>query len=228
LVAARARLTPDGLFLVDEAGQRVTFGEFDARVTRVAAALAAAGVTVGTRVAWQLPTRISTCLVMAALRRLGAVQSPIIPLYREREVSAALATADAQVLVVPSTWRGFDFTALAARIAAAGGPAPRVVEIGYEGARGRACRRPGRAGAGPFRIPDRLTGPCWWQPDRRRYETAASDSPTPATPCPSTSGQAGRRRSTLRAVPSGCRERPRCRALPQWLPPRPPRPLVRR
>jgi len=132
LVAARARLTPDGLFLVDEAGQRVTFGEFDARVTRVAAALAAVGVTVGTRVAWQLPTRISTMLVMAALRRLGAVQSPIIPLYREREVSAALATTDAQVLVVPGTWRGFDFTAMAARIAAAGGPAPRVVEIGYE------------------------------------------------------------------------------------------------
>jgi len=132
LVAARARLTPDGLFLVDEAGQRVTFAEFDARVTRVAAALAAAGVTVGTRVAWQLPTRISTMLVMAALRRLGAVQSPIIPLYREREVSAALATSDAQVLVVPGTWRGVDFTAMAARIAAAGGPAPRVVEIGYE------------------------------------------------------------------------------------------------
>jgi len=132
LVAARARLTPEGLFLVDEAGQRVTFGEFDARVTRVAAALAAAGVTVGTRVAWQLPTRISTFLVMAALRRLGAVQSPLIPPYREREVSAALATSDAQVLLVPGTWRGFDFTALAARIAAAGGPAPRVVEIGYE------------------------------------------------------------------------------------------------
>jgi len=132
LVAARARLTPDSLFLVDEAGQRVTFGDFDARVTRVAAALAAAGVTVGTRVAWQLPTRISTFLVMAALRRLGAVQSPLIPPYREREVSAALATSDAQVLLVPGTWRGFDFTALAARIAGAGGPAPRVVEIGYE------------------------------------------------------------------------------------------------
>ncbi|MBX6387745.1 MAG: AMP-binding protein [Frankia sp.] len=132
LIVARAALTPDDLFLVDEAGQRVTFGEFDARVTRVAAALAAAGVTVGTRVAWQLPTRISTLLVMAALRRLGAVQAPIIPLYREREVSAALATTDAQVLLVPGTWRGFDFAAMAARIAAAGGPAPRVVEIGYD------------------------------------------------------------------------------------------------
>jgi acyl-CoA synthetase (AMP-forming)/AMP-acid ligase II len=132
LVVARARRTPDDLFLVDEAGQRVTFGEFDARMTRVAAALAAAGIAAGTRVAWQLPTRISTVLVMVALRRLGAVQSPIIPLYREREVSAALATTDSQVLLVPGTWRGFDFTAMAARIAAAGGPAPRVVEIGYD------------------------------------------------------------------------------------------------
>jgi len=132
LVVARAEVTPDDLFLVDETGQRVTFGEFEARVTRVAAALAAAGIAAGTRVAWQLPTRISTVLLMVALRRLGAVQSPIIPLYREREVSAALATTEAQVLLVPGTWRGFDFTAMAARIAAAGGPAPRVTEIGYD------------------------------------------------------------------------------------------------
>jgi len=75
-------LTPDDLFLVDEAGQRATFGEFDLRVERVAGALAAAGITAGTKVAWQLPTRISTALLMAALRRLDAVQSPIIAPYR--------------------------------------------------------------------------------------------------------------------------------------------------
>jgi len=132
LVVARAEVTPDHLFLVDETDQRVTFGEFDARVTRVAAALAAAGIAAGTRVAWQLPTRISTVVLMAALRRLGAVQSPIIPLYREREVSAALATTEARVLLVPGTWRGYDFAAMAARIAAAGGPAPRVIETGYD------------------------------------------------------------------------------------------------
>jgi cyclohexanecarboxylate-CoA ligase len=132
LVTARARQTPDDLFLVDEAGQRLTFGEFDARATCVAAALATAGIAAGTRVAWQLPTRISTVLVMIALRRLGAVQAPIIPMYREREVSAALATTDTQVLLVPGTWRGFDFTAMAARITAAGGPTPQIVEIGYD------------------------------------------------------------------------------------------------
>ena len=52
---------------------------------RVAAGLFEAGVREGTRVSWQLPTRIDTVLLSVALSRLGAVQNPIIALYRERE-----------------------------------------------------------------------------------------------------------------------------------------------
>jgi cyclohexanecarboxylate-CoA ligase len=136
LVRRRAHATPDAPFLIDEHGVEVTSAGFAERVDRVAAALAAEGIGAGTRVAWQLPTRISTVLVMAALRRLGAVQSPIIPLYREREVGAALRTSDAEFFLVPGTWRGFDYEAmagqLAAQLAADGGPRPRVLVIGHD------------------------------------------------------------------------------------------------
>ncbi|MCU1616283.1 MAG: putative cyclohex-ene-carboxylate:CoA ligase [Frankiales bacterium] len=132
LVQRRARATPGALFLVDEQGVEVTFAGFVDRVDRVATALASEGIGPGSRVAWQLPTRIGTVLVIAALRRLGAVQAPIIPLYREREVRAALATSGAEFFLVPGTWRGFDFAEMAAAVAAGGGPQPRVLVIGHE------------------------------------------------------------------------------------------------
>jgi acyl-CoA synthetase (AMP-forming)/AMP-acid ligase II len=113
LVDARASATPEAPLLIDEQEQQVSCAEFAERSRRVAADLAEAGLGPGSRVAWQLPTRVSTLLVMVALRRLGAVQAPIIPLYREREVAAALAGARAELFLVPGTWRGVDYVDLA-------------------------------------------------------------------------------------------------------------------
>ena len=95
LLERRAALTPDALALLDEEGRRVTCRQLLGMVEQYAALLAELGIESGTRVAWQLPTRISTYAVMLALRRLGAVQAPIIPLYREREVTACLAAVEA-------------------------------------------------------------------------------------------------------------------------------------
>ena len=132
LVRARAAQTPDALLLVDEHDERISCSEFDARLSRVAAALSAQGIGAGSRVAWQLPTRLSTMLVLGALRRLGAVQAPIIPLYRDREVSAALATSEAEFFLTPGEWNGYDFAAMADRIRQADGPAPTLLAIGHE------------------------------------------------------------------------------------------------
>jgi acyl-CoA synthetase (AMP-forming)/AMP-acid ligase II len=132
LIACRAEQSPDALLLADEHGERVTCGEFRNRVDRVAAALAASGIGPGRRVAWQLPTRISTVLVMAALRRLGALQAPVIPLYRKRETTAALAGCAAEFFLVPGTWRDFDYVAMTDQIARDGGPAPQVMVIGAD------------------------------------------------------------------------------------------------
>ncbi|WP_432075231.1 class I adenylate-forming enzyme family protein [Streptomyces wuyuanensis] len=119
LIDRRARLTPDRTVLLQDE-RRLTFGELRLRCERVAAGLYARGVRPGTVVAWQLPTRIETVLLAGALARIGAVQSPVIPFYRDREVGFALGACAADFFAVPGVWRGFDHTAMAGRIGARG------------------------------------------------------------------------------------------------------------
>jgi len=70
------------------------------------------------RVSWQLPTWIESMVLVAGLARLGAVQNPILPIYREREVGFVTGQAESELLVVPGSWRGFDYAAMARAIAA--------------------------------------------------------------------------------------------------------------
>ncbi|MFE9097157.1 class I adenylate-forming enzyme family protein [Streptomyces sp. NPDC007264] len=119
LVARRAALTPDRPVLLQD-DRRLTFGELCERAERVAAGLYDRGVRPGTVVAWQLPTRIETAVLSFALARLGAVQTPIIPFYRDREVGFALRESKAEFFAVPGTWRGHDHTAMARRLGAKG------------------------------------------------------------------------------------------------------------
>ncbi len=127
LVEARAEASPDEVMTIDESGQTITFGEYRVAAERVAAGLAGQGVGVGDVVSWVLPTWHGSLVLIAALCRLGAVQNPIIPIYRDREVGFVTAQAQAKVLIVPGEWRGFDYTAMAERIAADNPHPPEVI-----------------------------------------------------------------------------------------------------
>ncbi|MEU2282052.1 AMP-binding protein [Streptomyces sp. NPDC013178] len=119
LLARRAALTPDRPVLLQ--GDRVlTFGGLRERAERTAAGLYDMGVRPGTVVAWQLPTRLETAVLTFALARLGAVQSPVIPFYRDREVGFALRESKAEFFAVPGVWRGFDHGEMAHRLGAKG------------------------------------------------------------------------------------------------------------
>lgn len=119
LVERRAALTPDRPVLLQ--GDRVlTFEGLRARAERCAAGLHAMGVRPGTVVAWQLPTRIETAVLSFALARIGAVQTPVIPFYRDKEVGFALRESKAEFFAVPGVWRGFDHTEMARRLGAHG------------------------------------------------------------------------------------------------------------
>jgi cyclohexanecarboxylate-CoA ligase len=126
LVDERARRSGDRPMLLDLDGGRMTFAEFALRAERVAAGLLAAGVEPGTTVTWQLPTRIDTVLVSMALARLGAVQNPVLHLYREREVGAVLRQSRPQFFVVPGVWRDRDYATMAKSLGAEL-PTPPVV-----------------------------------------------------------------------------------------------------
>jgi cyclohexanecarboxylate-CoA ligase len=115
LVDRRADLTPDQPMLIAPNGETLTFGAFRDRTERVAAGLHGLGVSTGSVVSWQLPTGIDTVVLSIALSRLGAVQNPIIHLYREREVGFALRQTGASIFVLPRVWRDLDYPAMAER-----------------------------------------------------------------------------------------------------------------
>ncbi|MFF8958757.1 class I adenylate-forming enzyme family protein [Streptomyces sp. NPDC014894] len=128
LARRRAALTPDRPALL-QGDAALTFGGLRERAEATAAGLYERGVRPGTVVAWQLPTRIETVVLSLALARIGAVQSPVIPFYRDREVGFALRASKAAFFAVPGAWRGFDHTEMARRLGARGvfeayGPLP--------------------------------------------------------------------------------------------------------
>src|ERR1035437_4767263 len=117
LVERRADESPVRPMLLDESDRRVSFGEFKAWAERTAAGFYDLGVREATAVTWQLPTRMETVVASMALSRLGAVQNPIIPIYRQREVGFLLRETSAEWFLVPGTWRGFDYLDMATRLA---------------------------------------------------------------------------------------------------------------
>jgi acyl-CoA synthetase (AMP-forming)/AMP-acid ligase II len=116
LIDRRASASPDRVMLYD--GDRTTtFAEYRELVERAAAGYAGLGVTAGTNVSWQLPTWTESAVLVGALCRLGAVQNPMLPIYRSREVSFIAKQTGCKLLVTPSTWNGFDYAGLAAQVA---------------------------------------------------------------------------------------------------------------
>ncbi|MCY3645178.1 MAG: AMP-binding protein, partial [Acidimicrobiaceae bacterium] len=84
LIERAAERWPGRPMLVSRQGDRATFDEYRDRVLTMAAGLAGTGVRRGDVVSWILPTWVDTVVLAGALSRLGAVQNPIIGIYRHR------------------------------------------------------------------------------------------------------------------------------------------------
>jgi len=115
LLEARVAATPDAVMLIDEHGGTIRYAAYRAAAERAAAGLLAAGVGPGSRVSFQLPTRLGTIVLMGALARLGAVQNPIVPILREAEVAFCLDETQADVLLFPGAGWRLDAAALRER-----------------------------------------------------------------------------------------------------------------
>ena len=130
LLERRAALSPDLPLLIDDTGRTMTCREVKDEVDRVAAGLHALGIGAGTAVTWVLPTRMETILLSFALSRLGAVQNPIIHIYRHREVGFCIAQTAARFVFTPGEWGGFDYAAMATEVSAGLADPPTVLD-GY-------------------------------------------------------------------------------------------------
>jgi acyl-CoA synthetase (AMP-forming)/AMP-acid ligase II len=118
LLVQRADESPTRILLEDDRNRTVTAAALLSDAEQVAAGLWERGVGEGTTVSWQLPTRIESCILMLALARIGAVQNPIVPLLRAREVGFIVGQTEAELLITPGLWRNFDYAAMAEGVAA--------------------------------------------------------------------------------------------------------------
>jgi cyclohexanecarboxylate-CoA ligase len=118
LIADAAQRGSNRPLLADEHGRSLTARQLHDAACATAAAFAERGIGAGSVVSWQLPTTLETMVVMAALARLGAVQNPIIPILREREVGFITAQLATEFFVVPQVWRGFEHGGLARALSA--------------------------------------------------------------------------------------------------------------
>jgi len=80
-------------------GAEFTFGEIDARSDRMAAALAARGLSRGDRVCVYLANRIELIDVFIACVKLGVIFVPINILYRDREISHIVEDAESKLMI---------------------------------------------------------------------------------------------------------------------------------
>jgi cyclohexanecarboxylate-CoA ligase len=130
LIGKRVECSPDAPMICDEHGRRVTFAEFAAKAEDMAAGLHALGIVPGDVVAWQLSSRLETALLLTALSRLGAVQVPIVPLFRSRELGFIFADTRPVMAIAAGILNDVDFTAMTHRVVAELGLPTRVIGPG--------------------------------------------------------------------------------------------------
>jgi acyl-CoA synthetase (AMP-forming)/AMP-acid ligase II len=117
VIENRAAASRDVVMSKDETGRTMTFGEYKDAAERAAAGFAGMGIGEGTNVSWELPTWLESMVLVGALSRLGAIQNPLIPIYRAREVGFIAGQTGARLLIVPGEWRGFDYKGMGDEVA---------------------------------------------------------------------------------------------------------------
>ncbi len=105
LVARHARYRGDRLAVVF-ADERLTWAGFDARVNRVANALAARGIGHRDRVATALPNSMDLLVIYWAVVALGAVLVPLSPLLNARGLARLLDDAGASLVFLTPALAG--------------------------------------------------------------------------------------------------------------------------
>ena len=120
--------------------KRLSYRELGDLVARAAGALRGMGVGRGDVVAIQLPNWWEFVVTSLACGRLGAIVNPLMPIFRERELSYMLGFAEAKVLVVPKLFRGFDHEVMARSLKAELPKLEHVIVADGQGEDGFECR----------------------------------------------------------------------------------------
>ena len=115
---------------------RLSYAEGDDLSNRLAAALRARGIGRGDVVSFQLPNWWEFSILHLACLKLGAISNPLMVIFRERELRFMLGLAESKILVVPASFRGFDYAAMATNLREHLPKLAHVFVVGRDGADG--------------------------------------------------------------------------------------------
>lgn len=115
---------------------RLSYAEVDDLSSRLAAALRARGIGRGDVVSFQLPNWWEFSILHLACLKLGAISNPLMVIFRERELRFMLGLAGSKILVVPASFRGFDYAAMATNLREHLPRLAHVFVVGRDGADG--------------------------------------------------------------------------------------------
>jgi cyclohexanecarboxylate-CoA ligase len=117
LIEERARATPRARMAIDPSGREIDFATYREAALRTAGGLVDLGIGPGVTVSWMLTTRIESLILIGALSRLDAIQNPILPIYRTREVRFIATQCRPRLLVLPAASATFDYPEMGREIA---------------------------------------------------------------------------------------------------------------
>lgn len=123
-------------FREGSAPRSITYRELDDASRRIAGNLLRLGVQRGDVVSFQLPNWWEFVAIHLGCLRSGAVSNPMMPIFRERELSFMLAYAQSRVVIVPKLFRGFDHAALVRSLRPGLPHLKQLVVVGDDGAEG--------------------------------------------------------------------------------------------
>jgi cyclohexanecarboxylate-CoA ligase len=166
--------------------RRFTYRQLAALADRVAVGLSRLGVGRNDVVAMQLPNWWQFTLLYLACSRIGAVLNPLMPIFRERELSFMLSHGEAKVLVVPKTFRNFDHETMARGLKATVPSLQQVIVVD---------------GGGADDFDALLTSPEWeWEPDAQAILTQNRPGPDDITQLIYTSGTTGEPKGVMHSA----------------------------
>lgn len=102
LLGRNAQRWPDREYVSFE-GERYTYRQFADWVDAIAADMHSRGVREGDRVLIQIPNRMEALALQLAVFRIGAVDVPVIPIYRSHELSFIIGDAEPVVFAVSAS-----------------------------------------------------------------------------------------------------------------------------
>ncbi len=107
-----------GFVALIEGDMQITRAQIVADAESLSAAMHARGLRPGDVIAFQVPNWREAMVINTAAAMSGLVVNPIVPIYRDHEVTLMLGDCGAKAFFVASTFRKYDFAAMAVRIRA--------------------------------------------------------------------------------------------------------------